>query len=197
MKKSWLWLGVGLVLLGPTSAGAAGFSRSLPPSSFAEAGLTKLTPQELARLDELVAARLHEQVDQTRKEADQRVAAEVQRVKSEADRRVETAIATAEKKASSESLLHRMRVVLTPGTQVDYATIESKLAGPFYGYEPGTELTLENGQRWQVLEGKYWSPKREAHQERKVVVRPGVLGSFYIDIEGAGSARVSLRSSGT
>ena len=41
---------------------------------------------------------------------------------------------------------------------------------------------LENGQRWRVVDGEYYTSTRLANP--KVTVKPGLLGSWYIRIEG-------------
>lgn len=217
MNRSWFLL-LGALFLVNVSWGAD-FSRSLSPADFAAAGLDKLTPAELARLDALVEARMQGKVDKVQQEAAQQVATEVdRRVATEMDQRVETEVSKrvqaevakrveaevgkrvkeeVAKKEKSESLLHRMKVVLTPGTEIAYETVESTLVGPFLGYNPGTVFTLANGQKWQVVEGSYWSPKKEANRLRKVVIKPGVLGSFFMEIEGAGRAKVKIIFRGT
>lgn len=216
MNRSCFFL-MGALLLVNVSWGAD-FTRSLKPEEFAAAGLDKLTPTELARLDALVEARLQGKVDKVQQEAAQQVATEIdRRVATEVDKRVETEVnkrmqaevdrrVEAEvgkrvkeevaKKDKSESLLHRVKVVLTPGTEIAYATVESTLVGPFLGYNPGTVFTLANGQKWRVVEGRYWSPKKEANVVRKVVIKPGVLGSFFMKIEGAGRPKVEIISRG-
>jgi hypothetical protein len=41
-----------------------------------------------------------------------------------------------------------------------------------------------------VVDGKYWSPPKSADQPRKVVVRPGAFGSFFLEIEDGGRPKV-------
>jgi hypothetical protein len=144
------------------------FSRSLSPAEFAAAGLAKLSPAELAQLDALVQAR-----DEAGPAADQTEKAEA-----------------AKNDPQPRSLRERLRVVLTPGTEIAYRPVETQLVGSFRGYKPGHVFTLANGQRWRVVEGKYWSPAKTADQPRKVVVRPGVLGSFFLEIEDGGRPKV-------
>ncbi|TDM06144.1 MAG: hypothetical protein C4K60_16000 [Ideonella sp. MAG2] len=67
-------------------------------------------------------------------------------------------------------------------------TITSVLPGNFEGWEPKTKFTLANGQVWQVSDGSsvYWPAKSP-----KVTIRRGVLGAFYLEVEGLNSqARV-------
>ena len=62
------------------------------------------------------------------------------------------------------------------------APVTSTLKGEFRGWEAGTVFELANGQRWRVLEGEYYTSTRL--QNPKVTVRPGLLSSWYIQIEG-------------
>jgi hypothetical protein len=74
------------------------------------------------------------------------------------------------------------KVTLKPGTAVEYETVETALVGDFSGWSVGTLFTLSNGQRWRVVNGSYVAPKDST--PRKVRIVPGVLGSFFLEIEG-------------
>ncbi|MEO7598837.1 MAG: hypothetical protein ABIV50_07890 [Opitutus sp.] len=217
----------GVLLLGivtPAALIAEEFSKAITPEEFAAAGLSKLTPEELARLDALVRGQRSTEVDRVKAETAVRVAAETtervqaeteqrvqaettQRVEAETTKRVEAETtkkvkaeiaalppppATRAPAAQSGSLLNRLRVVLSPGTDIEYTTVESELVGKFRGYGPGTVFTLANGQQWRVVEGSYWSSAKNADKLRKVVVEPGVLGSFFLKIDGGGRPKVSF-----
>jgi hypothetical protein len=81
------------------------------------------------------------------------------------------------------SLLERTKVLLTPGTKVEFATINAHLAQPFKGWKVGTLFRLDNGQVWRVADGKnYWAPREDAG--KAVTIEPGSFGSFFIRIEG-------------
>jgi hypothetical protein len=161
-----------VLLLVVTIGDAKEFSHSLTPEEFAAAGLNKLTADQLARLDALVG----------KKEA-----VVVSRVQAEAAaKQTETAA------APRPSLLSRMKVVLTPGTEINYESVETNLVGSFRGYGPGTLLTLANNQEWRVVEGSYWVPAKHADRPRKVVIEPGVLGSFFLRIEEGGRPKVKF-----
>jgi hypothetical protein len=60
--------------------------------------------------------------------------------------------------------------------------LDSRLAGAFDGWEPNSKLTLENGQVWQVVDGSraYYGQL----DKPKASVTRGMLGSFYLQIEG-------------
>jgi hypothetical protein len=198
------------------SAKAEEFSKTITAEDFASAGLGKLTPEELARLDALIQAQKNGEVARVRVETAAKVEADTTakvvaettakvqaettakvqaettaKVQAETTARIKAETAAA-KAADSGNLLHRMRVVLTPGTDIEYATVETELKGSFRGYQPGTVLTLTNGQQWRVVEGNYWSPAKKADQIRKVVIEPGVLGSFFLRIEDGGRAKVKI-----
>lgn len=60
--------------------------------------------------------------------------------------------------------------------------ISSTLKGEFRGWSGGTVLELENGQRWRVIEGSLFLGK--TLPAPKVVIRPGMLGGWYLEAEG-------------
>jgi len=60
--------------------------------------------------------------------------------------------------------------------------VTSALKGEFRGWQAGTVFELENGQHWRVVDGEFYTSTRLVNP--KVTVRPGVLGSWYIRIEG-------------
>lgn len=91
----------------------AGFSGRLSEADFKAAGLDKLTVEERARLDALVAA----------------------------EPRLEQATA-----AKPEPVAAKLKAEILRG----------KIAGALAGWEKGTVLVFEDGQRWQVIsEGRY------------------------------------------
>jgi len=171
------------------------FTKALSPSDFQAAGLGKLTPDELARLDELVRGEKTGAVAKATVETTKVVTANVtaavtatvtasvrQEVQAE-DRKVE------QKKAASESFLDRMKVVLKPGTQVEYSTLDAVLVPPFHGWQPGTVFTLTNGQRWVVTDNvSYWAPK--TYEPVQVRIVPGFAGGFFMEIHKGGRPRV-------
>lgn len=60
--------------------------------------------------------------------------------------------------------------------------LDSRLAAVIDGWEPNTRFTLENGQVWQVSDGSraYYG----SLDKPKVSITRGMLGSFYMSIEG-------------
>ncbi|MDO9095278.1 MAG: hypothetical protein Q8R98_22595 [Rubrivivax sp.] len=59
--------------------------------------------------------------------------------------------------------------------------VDSRISGRFEGWDPGTRLTLANGQVWEVLDNK-----RVAYDlnQPAVRVKRGMLGSFFMEIDG-------------
>ena len=59
--------------------------------------------------------------------------------------------------------------------------IESRVTDDFDGWSPNDRITLANGQVWQVVDGSSGSvgPK-----QRRVTIRRGSMGAFFMDIEG-------------
>ena len=94
---------------------------------------------------------------------------EIARVRAETAAKVEAettakvkAAVTAEGKAEAAtkptaegSPRQRLKVVLTPGTDLEYASVETTLDGSSRGYEPGKVLTRSNGQRWRVVDATF------------------------------------------
>lgn len=60
-------------------------------------------------------------------------------------------------------------------------SVESMLSASFSGWGPNSRIRLSNGQVWQVVDGTSVVLPEGA---RKVAVKRGALGSFYLDIEG-------------
>ena len=135
-------------------AAAEPFSRSLAPADFAAAGLGRLTPAELARLDALIGAHAAP-------------AAAALRSAAPAPAAPRFAPAPARRAASAAE---------------EDAPVESRLTGEFRGWEPRTVFALENGERWQETGGTtYAGPPLAAPAVR---IRAGALGAHWMRIEG-------------
>lgn len=167
------------------------FTRQLTPEEFATAGLGKLTAAEREKLDALISRRGKDDLSQAREEAArakaERIAAE--KKAAEAAARAEALAAapkpTAPPAASDASAAKPgwlSKITLKPGTAVEYETVETELVGTFAGWSPGTVFALANGQRWRVVGSSYVTPKDPT--PRKVRIVPGMLGSFFLEIEG-------------
>lgn len=207
-------------IAGIATAAEESFSRAIQPADFGAAGLSKLTPEELARLDALVRDYKSGALEAARREAaaaaKAKAEAEARAAKAEADARKTQAeseartaraeearhkaearaqAAETEPKKADKSLLSRAKVLLMPGTEIEYATIESTLVGDFKGWDGRTVFTLENGQRWQSEGGSYLEPRPIPHPAVKI--SPGALGAFFMTIEGVKPrVKVKLLSGG-
>lgn len=63
--------------------------------------------------------------------------------------------------------------------------IVSKIVGEFRGWSPGTQFQLDNGQRWRVTgTNDYYVRKADAVTAPAVVVMPGLVGGWYMQVEG-------------
>jgi hypothetical protein len=217
------------------------FSKSLTPAEFAAAGLEKLTPEQLAKLDALVRSKqtgavakakeettkavadtvreqtakavaeqvraqttaevtkaVTEQVraqttqevtktvtEKVRQETAKQVAAEVRQQTQAEDKKTEA------QKAASAGLIDRLKVVLKPGTEIEYTTLDATIEGSFHGWEKGTIIVLTNGQRWVVTDDdRYWASSSGKPVHVRIV--PGILGSFFMEIERGGRPRVKF-----
>lgn len=137
-----------------------GFSTTLRREDFAAAGLGKLSADERAKLDELIAGRASTAPTKAISAAGDYVTA----------------------KGKPDEFLARAKVLLKPGTEVEYKIEETSLAGDFNGWQTGTVFVLGNGQRWQALNGSYVTGRQPGSRKLRIV--PGVLGSFFLEIEG-------------
>ena len=145
---------------------AEGFLKNLPADQFAAAGLNKLTAEELARLEQLIAEREHGAV----KAAVATAKAQLPAAKPEAKvsgpgwfRALVTLQETAEKPEAAEA-------------------IETRLAGDYEGWSGKTLFQLENGQIWQQAGGgERIDDKRRAPA---VKIYPGMMGAYWLEIEG-------------
>jgi hypothetical protein len=59
--------------------------------------------------------------------------------------------------------------------------VSSSLKGEFRGWQNGTVFELENGQRWRVLDSDFATKPLSSP---KVTISPGLLGSWYMLVEG-------------
>ena len=186
----WLMLSLSLAAISHADQPVT-FVDQLSAGERASLGIDRMTPEQLAALN--AAAIRFARGSQGDAESTQSVEAGEKDLVSElAETRTElerTTQALAEAKASLEqapkeskpSFLDRAKVLLMPGTEIEYATFESRLTAPFSGWQKGTLFRLENGQIWRVRSGEYWSPREGPGKAIKIV--PGKLGSFFAEFE--------------
>ncbi len=84
-----------------------------------------------------------------------------------------SAIAPIPAKSDTFGLEHRASVVAVEA-------IESYIPGRFEGWEPKSNITLANGQVWQVTDD---TSRYLLLNDAKVRVRRGALGAFYLEFE--------------
>lgn len=171
-----------LAFVSPVLADDTPFTKGLSPADFAAAGLGKLTPEELAALDALVQARESGAVAVAKDETTKQVTQAVRREVKAEDKQ------EAQKQAPA-GFLDRMKVLLKPGTEIEYSTLESAIVPPFDGYDPGSVLTLVNGQRWKVVDGSS-DYRKKVLTPVPVKIIPGSMGGFFMQIAGSGRPKV-------
>jgi hypothetical protein len=194
----------GLVFMVATVAGLAAdgnFSRAIAPDDFKAAGLDQLSPAQLKKLDDLIATFKEGDLAAARRSAEEALAA---RKISEAQARAAAAEAkaaaaeakaakaeVAESKKSSQGFLAKAKVLLVPGTQIEYAVIKTTVVGKFEGWERHTDFHLANGQTWQVINSdeRYFTPPEE---NVGVEISPATLGGYWMNFP-AFQKRVRVR----
>lgn len=171
------------------------FSQSLSPADAASAGLDQLTPQQRAKLDELVeqyrsgALAAAEARAQAAERAQAAAQAEAARAKTEA---ANAKTEAAKAKASSGGFFAHAKAIIMPGTKIEYAAIEAHIVGRIRGWDRNTVFVLDNGQRWKVADySDYFSGR--ALENPKVTIEPH-LGGFKMHIEGMSYLSVRLIS---
>ena len=73
--------------------------------------------------------------------------------------------------------------VRQPDAPAELKQIESRIRGRFAGWGPNTRIELDNGQSWRVADG---SSAIYDLNNPKAVVHRGMLGAYYLEIEGIG-----------
>jgi hypothetical protein len=179
-------LATGLLFAGGMAvllADDAKFSQQVAPGDFAAAGLSKLSPDELATLDRLV---------QRYKSASAaaQAAAEARARQAEADaKEARAAQAAAEKK--EQGFLAKTKALLLPaGTAVEYQPIESRIVGTIAGWDGHTVFTLENGQRWRVENNDNYYGDTVTNPKVRIV--PASFNGYKLLIDGFPGVRVRL-----
>ena len=152
-----------IALLFVQSAATAGeFARTLTPEKMQAAGLTKLTPEELARLETLV-----------------------QRYKAGEAALPKAQGATTAKTGKLLPAWVGALITLerTESKPEKSDALESQLAGNFSGWSGRTTFRLDNGQLWtQANSDSYvYAPTLKSP---KVKIYPASFGTFWLEIEG-------------
>jgi len=144
--------------------------QEMSPAQFKAAGLEKLSPTELAALNDWLQGK---------------VAQETQKAAAEAQASVGgAASATALAQAREEG---RQEVIVKNRGFFDFGSkepIESSIAGEFKGFGKGQHYVLANGQEWEQTESMSTSARKT---DPKVKIKPGLGGVWYLQIEGSNS----------
>ncbi len=150
------------------------FSQSMTPEDFAAAGLNQLTPAQVSRLDALATAFKNGAVASIRQSADEALAA-----KRAAEAETKAAKAEVlEFKKTSLGFFSKAKIILMPGTKIEYAVVKSTIPGKFQGWEGHANFHLANGQDWQVANAdNYYTPTRE---NIEVEITQSALGGYWM-----------------
>ena len=106
--------------------------------------------------------------------------------------KVRNATATALEQAREEG---RQEVIVKNRGFFDFGSsepIKATLVGEFTGFGKGRKYTLENGQVWDQIDDAHVSGVRR--QTPKVRITPGLMGVWYLQIEGT-NTRAKVRRS--
>lgn len=152
---------------------AQDFTETMTPAEQAAAGLGKLTPAELAVLKAAIERYKSGEVAAVRQEAEQKVAQAESRVAE---------------KSKEERRRGYFAALFKTGDQAEFA-IESTLPGRHDSFDGKPLLVLANGQRWKVIETVRYFGGREL-VDPAVKIEPGLMGSFWLTIEGGPRLRV-------
>lgn len=166
------------------------FFTKLPPQDFAAAGLDKLSPEERQHLATLIEAYKKDAFAEGRKVEKAAVIAAQAAAPKPTNPQLASNSSSANSTGHSLGFLEKAKVLLKPGTQVEYEPIKSTIVGRFEGWESNTVFFLANGQRWQVVNGgSYFTPPKK---DMEVEITPATLGGFWMDFPSL-STRVKVK----
>lgn len=152
-----------------------------PPEAFRAAGLHKLTEEELAALEAMFLRMKSGEIVAIKQEAEQKVAA--------AEAKVQETVA--EQKKSGPGWLRALVTLQNTTEKIGKADpVQSRIAGRFRGWEGRTQFRLENGQIWEASDGS--SYVGVDYDSPAVRIYPGMLGSYWMEIEGV-NPRVKVK----
>lgn len=188
----------GLLLLITVAQGWADeldFTQSLSEADFTAAGIGRLTPAERRHLDKLIAAAQQnlaadarqsaEKAQAAKQKAEEAMAAknaaeaEARAMKAAAKHEAELSKAESVEAKASKGFFAKAKVMIVPGTKIEYAEVQSKISGKFEGWNGRTIFYLVNGQRWQVANSdeRYFTPPED---DLAVEIRPAAMGGFWL-----------------
>jgi hypothetical protein len=164
--------GLALALALSLPAGAAFAQRAvngnlqqeMTPAQFKAAGLDKLSAGELAALNDWLQGK---------------VAAETEKAATAAVAGGSSAAALAQaREEGRQEVITKNRGFLDFGSK---DPIESTIAGEFTGFGKGRHFVLANGQEWEQTEATELRVRKDSP---KVKIRPGLMGVWYMQIDG-------------
>lgn len=150
----------GLLTAVGVSAEAVTAASVIPPEVFDQAGLAKLSPAELAALEAWIAGR------QMAVEPSLPAAAPLQENEM-------VAVPKGDDRFGFEQVTHRVAAILQSADD----RIESRIDGPLKGWSGNTIFHLQNGQRWQQIDG---SRVRYNLDNAEVVLFRGAMGTYFL-----------------
>lgn len=162
---------------------ADGMLQKLPRERYAKAGLEKLTSAELTELEQIIREAKSGELEAAERKA---AAAEAKA------RAAEEKAASAEAKASASAparkgpswlsaLITLEHTAKAPDASEEFRT---KLKGTLETFTGRHRFELANGQIWQTVDGTGWSGP--SYSEPEVVIKPGMMGAFWLSIPEAG-----------
>lgn len=199
------------VLWSSAFAAESDFLKNLRPDEARAAGLEKLSPEELARLEQLVQRFKSGVVVEVQEKADAKVRAvelATQQKIADAEARAAAEKAAAEKAVAAKTAAEArvaaaekapaqpagpkrpgwFSALLTLQKAADKPEkaepLESRLVGRFTGWNGHTRFNLEDGTRWKqqnTIDRYEYSPALESP---KVKIVPAAFGGFWLRIEG-------------
>jgi hypothetical protein len=178
MKKRML--GVAAFVLA-VSLGAMDFTQTMTAEERKAAGLDKLTPTELARLQAAVERYKSGEVAVVKQAAEQEVARAEARVRA-----AETRQTAAEKPAEAKKpgWFGALVTLKKAGEKPEKAeALEMPLAGDLQSFRGRRRFELQDGQVWRMIEdGSYAGPVLKSPT---VSITPGIFGVYWLQIREA------------
>jgi hypothetical protein len=164
---------------------APSFTETLSPEARQQLGLDHLTPEQLAQLDRAVDTYKRDALQDAQRKASEAIAAREAAEKQAADAAAKAKSLADEstKQRAQIDKLSRWKRLFGGGNESSKAPpeiIESKIAGKFRGWDKGWIITLENGQKWQVVNADhYFTPPMDGP---KVEISRASFATFWLTV---------------
>lgn len=172
---------LGLVLCTAVFARAGDFTQGMTADEQAQAGLAKLTPEELARLKAVVERYKAGELAVVRQEAEKTVAAAEAKAKQAEAAAAAPEASEAGKKPGWFAALVTLRKTAEKPDKAE--AMEGRLVGSLKTFNGRRSFELQDGQVWRMTEtGRYSGPTLESPA---VWITPGFLGVYWLQIREA------------